>query len=350
MVHCNPYQNATKTGPWLQAKSGVWLQRRGSPTTTKSVSGYSESLATEALFAYSWATMCQSPFQHITIVGVGLLGGSAALAIKACDPSVKVAGVGRRASSLEAAMEIGAIDSAHLDATEIVGKTDLVILATPVGAFEDHLRRIKPHLQKHTLVTDVGSTKAEVVRMATKVLGADGPFVGSHPMAGSEQKGVTFARADLFQGATCIVTPTSRTSEKTIAPIERFWKALGMRLVRMGPQAHDRAVARVSHLPHVLASLLMLLPRNEDLSVSATGFRDATRLASGDPEMWRDILTTNRGAVLAALDRFAKDLAQLRDQVDRADADALERFLSKAKTRRDGTIAQVIVDRRLAAE
>jgi len=285
----------------------------------------------------------------VTIVGVGLLGGSAGLALKAHDPQIRVAGVGRRQSSLDAAMAAGAIDTAHFDAAEAVGQTDLVILATPVGAFELHMRAIGPVLSGGAIVTDVGSTKSGVVRAARRRLGHD-RFVGSHPMAGSEQKGVAFARADLFAGATCILTPTAKTPARVTARVERLWRRMGMRTVRMSPARHDRAVARVSHLPHALASLLMRLPARADLDVSATGFRDATRLASGDPEMWRDIFLTNRGQVLAAIDEFDEALMQLRDLVDLGDRKGLERFFSSARARRETTIARVIHDRRLAAE
>jgi len=294
--------------------------------------------------------MSPGQIKHVTVVGVGLLGGSAALAMKAYDPKVTVAGVGRRQVSLDEALRVGAIDTAHFDAAEAAEKSDLVILATPVRAFEKHLKALAPALGANTLVTDVGSTKARVVRMARRVLGSGSWFVGSHPMAGSEQKGVLFSRADLFVGATCIITPTKDTPPRAADRIEEFWKTLGMRVVRRSPAAHDRAVARVSHLPHVLASLMMLLPGRADLDVSATGFRDVTRLASGDPEMWRDILLTNHQAVLGALDGLAADIGELRELIDSGDGDAIEKFLVKAKRRRDSTIARRIVDRRISAE
>jgi len=294
--------------------------------------------------------MSTRQIKHVTVIGVGLLGGSAALAIKAHAPSVRVAGVGRRKVSLDAALEVGAIDTAHFDPAECVGQSDLVILATPVGAFAEHLRSAAPALRPNALVTDVGSTKVRVARLAGRILGPGGPFVGSHPMAGSEQKGVRFSRADLFAGATCIVTPTAATRPDVTDAIEAFWESLGMRVVRRSPAAHDRAVARISHLPHMLAGLMMLLPGKNDLDVSASGFRDVTRLASGDPEMWRDILLTNRSAVLAALDRFSADTAALRELIDRGDGQAIEKFLTRAKRRRDTTIARVVVDRRLSAE
>jgi prephenate dehydrogenase len=277
--------------------------------------------------------------RHVTIIGVGLLGGSLGLAVKARNPRVRIAGVGRRMESLKEALEVGAIDTAHLDAREPAARTDLLVLATPVCAFERHLRAVAPVLPGRAVVTDVGSTKALVVRAARRILGARGPFVGSHPMAGSERKGVAFARADLLEGATCVLTPTATTPPGLVRRLERFWRELGMRTVRMAPAAHDDAMARVSHLPHLLAGLLMTLARRGDLDVSAGGFRDATRMAGGDPEMWRDILLTNRGAILDAIDDLDESLIHLRDLIDLGDADGIEKFLSAAKARRDETVS-----------
>jgi prephenate dehydrogenase len=287
--------------------------------------------------------------RHVTIVGVGLLGGSAGLALKAFDPRIKIAGVGRRRESLEQALTIGAVDTVHMDAAEAVGQTDLVILATPVGAFEHHMRAVAERLRPGAIVTDVGSTKVSVVRAAHRLLGAT-RFCGSHPMAGSEQKGPNFARADLFHGATCILTPTAKTPPEVVQRVRTLWQKMDMRTVMMTPARHDRVIARVSHLPHALASLLMLLPEAADLDVSATGFRDTTRLASGDPEMWRDIFLTNRPGILRALDDFDESLRGLRSLVADSDGAGLEAFFASAKKRRDTTIARVIHDRRVAAE
>lgn len=294
--------------------------------------------------------MAKQSIKKMAIVGVGLLGGSAALAAKAHDPSVRVAGVGRRQVSLDAALAVGAIDTAHFDAAEAVVDADVVILATPVGAFRDHLEAMAPALKSGAIVTDVGSTKAGVVRIGEGVLGRGGRYVGSHPMAGSEMKGVKYSRADLFFGATCIITPTAKTPKALIEGAEAFWQMLGMRTVRMTPSAHDRAVARISHLPHALASLLMLLPGKEDLGVSATGYRDVTRLAGGDPEMWRDIFLTNRAAVIGAIDKFAHALDELRELISAGDGEGIEKLLARAKTRRETTIAQKLLDRRISAE
>jgi len=274
----------------------------------------------------------------VTIIGVGLLGGSVGLAIKEWDPSVKIAGVGRRQAGMDEALALGAIDTAHLDSAEAVDQADLVILATPVGAFEAHLRAIASRLKPSVVITDVGSTKAIVARVARRVLGSKAPFVGSHPMAGSEQKGVAFARPDLFCGATCIITPTRLTPPRATRAVEALWRALDARTLRMTPTSHDRAMSRVSHLPHALSSLLMMLPTKGDLPITAGGFRDTTRLAGGDPEMWRDIFLTNRNAILSAIDTFDESLMQLRDLVELGDAQGLEKFFAAAKKRRRLTL------------
>jgi prephenate dehydrogenase len=216
-----------------------------------------------------------------------------------------------------------------------VAESDLVILATPVCGFERYLRIIKPLLKAGAWVTDVGSTKARLVAIARRILGPRGPFVGSHPMAGSEKKGPRHARADLFEGATCIITPTASTPAWLTAKAGRLWRMLGMDVVRMPPAAHDRAVAAVSHLPHLVSCLLMTLPRQRDLALAASGFADMTRLAGGDVEMWRDILLTNRAEILRAVGRFSRSLKRLRRVVQDGDTRAIERLLLGAKARRD---------------
>lgn len=279
-------------------------------------------------------------FSHITIIGVGLLGGSIGQAARRRWPNIHIAGVGRRESSLQDAMDVGAIDSMHLAARECVDKSDLVILATPVGAFETILRDIQPHLRSDALVTDVGSTKQEVVCVAERVLGAGGAFVGSHPMAGTEKKGPRFSDPDLLPGAMCILTPTAATPKARVARIERFWADLGMTTCRMTPAEHDRAVARVSHLPHIAAAMLMLIPEDADLNIAATGLRDTTRLAGGDPEMWRDITTSNREQITAALDALDNLSREFRAMLDDGDARTIESFFVRAKQRRDSTLGR----------
>jgi prephenate dehydrogenase len=242
---------------------------------------------------------------------------------------------------------MGAIDSIHLQDVACCASSDLIVLATPVGAFESYLRQIAPTLKEDAWITDVGSTKAEVAAAAERILGAPagrGGFVGSHPMAGSERKGASFARADLFEQATCILTPGRETPEALTCRGEDFWQGLGMRTCRMAPEEHDRALARVSHLPHVVAALLMGLPADGDLRVAATGFRDTTRLASGDPEMWRDILLSNREAILEGLDELSEATRSLRGALASGDAGAIEAFFAAAKTRRDETVGRQLTD------
>ncbi len=278
--------------------------------------------------------------KKVTLVGVGLLGGSVGLAVKAADEAVRVVGVGRRQQSLRKALDAGAIDEATLDVSEGVAGADLVVLATPLSAYEDHLAAMAAALPRRALVTDVGSTKGIVVRLAESILGRGGPFVGSHPMAGGERHGVEFARADLFVQATCIVTPTRHTPPGLVRRLERFWKALGAATVRLSPARHDRAVARVSHLPHVLAAIIVAGQRRSDLPLAGGGFLDATRIASGDPDMWSQIVLTNRKALLAAIDRAEEDLTHLRDLVEIGDGPGIRRFLIRAKQRRDALAAE----------
>ena len=283
--------------------------------------------------------MAALEIKHITVIGVGLLGGSVALAARR-KYGAQVAGVGRRRESLDQALAAGLIDTAHLDPVEPAATSDLVILATPVCAFERHLRAIAPVLRPGCLVTDVGSTKAGVVAAARKIFRAGRfPFVGSHPMAGSERRGPMFARGDLLEGATCVVTPTVRNTAKDVRTVERFWSGLGMRVVRMSPARHDQAVAAISHLPHALSVLLMLLPDDEALKLSAGGYRDMTRLSGGDVEVWRDIFLTNRAAILRAMDRFGRSMQTLRKIVGAGDVRKLEKLFAKGRQRRDDLTA-----------
>ncbi|MCK5114293.1 MAG: prephenate dehydrogenase [Phycisphaerae bacterium] len=277
--------------------------------------------------------------KHVTIIGVGLIGGSIGKVLR--KDAVRVSGVGRRESSLKAALKVGAIDDAHLDCSEPVATSDLVILATPVGTFEKYFRQIKPLLKRGAIVTDVGSTKGEVVRSARKVWGSgkDNPFIGSHPMAGNENKGPQHATITLLKDALCIITPLAKTPKAKVQRVVNFWKNLGMQTAQMTPAAHDLSAARVSHLPHLISAAMMMLPADGDLEVAATGFRDMTRLAGGDPEMWRDIVATNRKPIIKAIDELLKAGTKLRTLIDTGNEKAVEKFLAKAKTRRDTKIS-----------
>jgi len=277
---------------------------------------------------------------RLSVIGVGLLGGSVALATRAANERIHIVGVGRRMESLRRALESGAVDEITMDAAEGVASADLVVLATPLGSYESHLRAIAPALKPQTIVTDVGSTKDRVVAQAQKIIGRRARFVGSHPMAGGERKGVDFARADLFVNRICIVTPTRATDPEALETVEAFWRTLGAVTVRLSPSRHDAAVARVSHLPHLLASLVVTAQRQGSLELAGPGFLDFTRIASGDPEMWREILLYNAPAVLDCIADSQKQLDRLRKIISRSDAVALERYLAQAKTRRDELFAR----------
>src|SRR5688572_24160045 len=196
---------------------------------------------------------------RLSIIGVGLLGGSLGLAARSTLNGCKIVGYGHRRETLERALEIGAIDEAAADLKRAVQGADLVILCTPVGIFRTILSEIAEALRPGALVTDVGSTKRSVVNLARKHLNKSVDFVGSHPMAGSEKRGVEFARADLFQNALCILTPDQQTEPKAVETIDQFWRTLGMHTCRMTPADHDVALAEVSHLPHALAAALVAL-------------------------------------------------------------------------------------------
>ena len=227
--------------------------------------------------------MATKAIEKVTVVGVGLLGGSVGLAVKANYDNVRITGVGRRQVSLDKALSVGAIDEATLDTAEGVAGADMVVLATPLGAYERHLEAMKGALARGAVVTDVGSTKDLAVRVAEDILGRGGPFVGSHPMAGSEQMGPLYARADLFVNAVCIVTPSRNTPQGLARRVERFWKSLGAIVSRLAPAAHDRAVARVSHLPHMLAAMIVMGQKSGSIDLAGAGFLDSTRIASGSP-------------------------------------------------------------------
>ncbi len=280
--------------------------------------------------------MDTSKLERVAIVGVGLLGGSIGHALRAAGFTGTRVGVGRRASSLETALACEAVDEVSLDVARGVRGARLVVVCTPIAQIEEMFRGMAPALAAGAYVTDVGSTKASIVRMAQRLLPAKVRFVGSHPIAGSEKTGVEFARADLFDRALCILTPTTRTAPGTVRFIREFWEAIGAATQIMDPRRHDTLLAQVSHLPHAVATALVnLSARNGAIGVAGPGFADVTRVASGDPGMWRDILRTNRTAMVRALDRLTAELKQLRKRLNDDDADALHKWLAAGKSNRD---------------
>jgi prephenate dehydrogenase len=280
--------------------------------------------------------------QRLSIIGVGLLGGSIGLAVRSAINNCHIIGYGHRTETLERAAEVGAIDEFTVNLSAAVAGADLVILCTPVGLFGQVLRSISGFLKPGALVTDVGSTKASVVAQAADVLPPNVPFVGSHPMAGSEKRGVEFARADLFQNALCITTPTPQTDEAALTGVEGFWQAIGMRTCRMSPADHDRALAEVSHLPHALAAALVAMQSPEALQLAGKGFLDTTRIAGGDGGLWRDIFIDNAGNVRAALAKFRAALDGFERLLEPGRAEDLRRWLDENASVREALMLEKI--------
>jgi prephenate dehydrogenase len=286
------------------------------------------------------------PFRKIALVGVGLLGGSLALAIRERRLAPSVQGYVRRESSIAECEQAGLSGFATRDLQGAVRDAELVILCTPLAQMKPLVQQMLPALAPGVIVSDVGSVKASVVAdLETIISDAGGHFVGAHPMAGAEKMGVRAARPDLFRNAVCVLTPTDASHRDSVQRLEEFWRNLGTRLIKLSPQLHDELVARCSHLPHVLAAglaNLVLDPAHpkEQVMLCANGFRDTTRIASGSPEMWRDIVAANAGQLGAALGTFIAELQRLQRAVESRDLGAMEQFFNSAKQRRDGWNSQ----------
>ena len=281
-----------------------------------------------------------TPWNQVTIIGVGLIGGSLGLALKKAGLARRVVGVGRRQASLDAARSRGACDETTFDAAAGVRGSDLVVLATPVGTFAEKLKEAAPALEPGAVVIDVGSTKACVVANLEPLVPDGCAFVGCHPIAGSERRGVAHAREDLFRGATCVVTPTARTPPEAAERVMAMWRALGMEVRSLSPEAHDRLLAEVSHLPHVLASVIVQAMSAEAETLVGPGWADTTRVASGEPVLWRDILMSNASEVGAAVERTQGILAAFRAALRKGDAERVEALLAQAKQRRDRLLGE----------
>lgn len=273
-------------------------------------------------------------FNQVTIVGLGLIGGSAGMAAKRRRLARTVVGLSRSMATVRRARARGAIDWGTTDPARAVRDADLVVLATPVDTLVPQALRLARLMRPGAVLTDVGSTKAAVVEALDRRLPSRVRFVGSHPVAGSEQRGLEAAEPRLFDGSLCVVTPTARTNRRALAAVSRFWTGLGMRVVTMSPARHDRCLAGGSHLPHLIAwalagSVTPGLPR------APRSFLDMTRLADSAPELWDDIFLSNRAPLLRALAAFAKELERLRRAIARGDRASLRRRLARAKARRD---------------
>ena len=277
---------------------------------------------------------------RVTILGPGLLGGSLALALKQrgeCEVSVWA----RRPEALEDVRR-GGIDNVTTELRHAVADADQIVLATPVGTMPDLVRQIAPHLKRGALIMDVGSVKAPVVAELTPLLAERGCFVGSHPMAGSEQTGFSAARADLFDGAVCIVTPLNDTPADRVEAAASFWRGVGCSVQILSPDEHDRVVAWISHLPHLLAAALVdAVAQNQPAAFDfcGPGFRDTTRVASGSPSMWTEILGQNREAVRTCVDGLIEKLRVLSTLLSSAPTEErdslMNNLLTQAKAQRD---------------
>jgi prephenate dehydrogenase len=276
--------------------------------------------------------------KRLSVLGVGLLGGSIGLAVRSMLSTCRVVGYGHRIATLQAALEAGALDDAYDTPAQAVQGADLVILCTPVGVLGPLLEQIAPHLQPGAIVTDVGSTKRTIVAEATKVF-SQGPaakarFVGSHPMAGSEKRGVQHATPDLYKDALCLTTPVEQTDPDALEQVEEFWRLLGMRTRRLSPDDHDRLMADISHLPHAAAAALMNMQSEDALALCGRGFLDATRIAAGDGGLWRDIFLDNSDYLRDSIRRLCESLTGLLNRLESADSAALTAWLDAAAERR----------------
>jgi len=282
----------------------------------------------------------------VAIAGVGLIGASIGLALRASHPEIRRIGVGRSKQTLLRAQRLGAID-AIAEPEQAAQEADLFVIAAPLGAYPSILRAIAPVLREHPrlAITDAGSTKRQPLAQASEILGDRAKrFVGAHPIAGAERSGPDAARADLFQQRACILTPQDCDPDALFF-VEAFWRALGARISVMDAESHDRLFARISHLPHLAAyalvnAIVRLAGREEPFAFAGAGFRDFTRIASSSPEMWRDIALANADVLVQALDALRAEIDALREAVARKDAEALFSAFAAAKQARDEWLAR----------
>jgi prephenate dehydrogenase len=276
----------------------------------------------------------------VAIVGVGLLGGSIGLALRRRKLARRVIGIGRRPAKLRTARSMGAVTQTTTDVQAGVAEAELVVVCTPVDQVAELSRQAAWHGAKGVLVTDVGSTKEAIVHSLDQALARHNPrqaaFVGSHPMAGSEKQGPQHARADLFEGRVVVVTPSPATPARRVQDVQRLWRSLGATVVRSTPKAHDQAVAAASHVPHLMAAVLAGTTPPEALRIAAGGWLDTTRIASGDPALWTQILSQNRFNVLESLGQVEASLAEFRRALVYNDIPLLRSLLERGKKVRDG--------------
>ena len=282
-------------------------------------------------------------FQQVTIIGVGLIGGSLGMILKRKGLASRIVGVGRRVENLKTAVELGAIDGYVADAKEGVKHADLIVLATPVDTYGRHLKEWAACLKTGAVVTDVGSVKGALVEQSEGMMPSGVHFVGAHPIAGKEKTGVAAGSEQLFVGARCILTPTKRTDRQALEQVRAMWEETGSIVLTMDPYLHDKILGAVSHLPHVAAFALMnalvdirtQVPTLDLAGHSGGGLRDTTRIAASSPEMWRDIFLWNRDNLVAFIEAYERSLSELKQLIKAGDAAGIEKSLERAKQERE---------------
>ncbi len=273
--------------------------------------------------------------KRVTIIGVGFMGGSLGLALKKHSLAQEVVGVSSKQSNLMEAIKVGAIDIAETEVERVIPQSECIILATPVESIVKILTKIGPLIRKGTIVTDIGSSKVDIVEVGEKKLQSGGFFIGSHPLVGSEKSGVENATAELFEKAKCIITPTAQTNPAVKEKVKQLWNRIGCDVVSMTPEEHDTIFAYVSHLPHLLSFGLMETVPKEYLTHAVQSLKDTTRIASSSAQMWNDILISNSRNVIKALDECAKNLSHLRQAIIHKDQKTLIDFFTRVKEKRD---------------
>lgn len=281
---------------------------------------------------------------RLAVIGVGLIGGSLARALREKGEVGEIVGIGRGAANLQRAVALGVIDRYEHELQAGVVDADMVLIATPVCTIADIVAEISPALAAGAIVTDAGSVKEEITLRCEALISGRAHFVGGHPIAGTEKSGVEASFSALYKGKRCIITPTARTDSRSLEKVARMWQLAGSEVVMMDPGKHDKLLAAISHLPHMVAYSLVNAVADYDgfdeniLKYSAGGFRDFTRIASSDPAMWRDIALQNRTALLEMMDFFAAVHGRLRSLIETSDAEGLERFFESSRDHRESIL------------
>ncbi|RKY34904.1 MAG: prephenate dehydrogenase/arogenate dehydrogenase family protein [Candidatus Omnitrophota bacterium] len=274
-------------------------------------------------------------FKKTVIVGPGLIGGAIGIAMLKRKISTEIVGIARHCETINKAIKKKAITSGQVCRLNAVKDADLVVLAVPVSAIKSTLKQIKYLLKKGCIVFDVGSTKKEIVDIAEKFLPQGVYFVGTHPMAGSEKKGVDYAKDDFFINSVCLITKTKKTNQRALDKVMILWQELGAATFILTPLKHDKITAQISHLTHLLSAVLVNSVTSNFLQFSGKGFLDTTRIASGNPQLWQDILFSNKKQVLKAVAIFEKNLAKIKNFLQQEDKKNFTRQLARAKKTRD---------------